>query len=226
MFSTAQPEPVERLPRGPHHLTHNQVRAHQRERLLRAVVEHAAAHGYRDTTVADIVKRARVSRAAFYREFADREVCFLAAYHELTSDLLRELVEIGRRPPDYATGMRDGVRAFLDWLQRRPAASRAWTVEILALGAVGLEAREHSITRMQRLFDTVAVRARREQPGLPELPDVVSRAVVLATIDLATTQIRSGKLATLRPDLEAPILYLWLLGLAGHDVATSAAEPH
>lgn len=223
MFAISQVDRVERLPRGPHNLTRDEVRTHQRERLLRAIVEHSAAHGYANTTVGDIVKRARASRAAFYQQFTDREACFLAAYHELTSDLLRELVEVGRGPTAYLAGMRHGVRAYLQWLQRWPSGSRAWTVEILALGAPGLEARELTIARLQRLFDTVAARARREQAGLPDLPDVVSRAVALATVDLATAQIRSGQLATLREDLEAPLLYLWLLGLTGgHEVAATA----
>lgn len=225
MFPTPQSDLIERLPRGPHNLSRDEVRAHQRERLLRAVIEHCAAHGYANTTVGDIVKRAGASRAAFYEQFADREECFLVAYHELTTDLLRELVDVGRPPPDYVTGMRDGVRAYLQWLCRWPAASRAWCVEILGLGASGLEARERTIIRLRRLFDTVAARARQEQTGLPELPDVVSRAVVLATLDLPTEQIRTGQLATLRQDLEARILYLWLLGLAGHEIAASAIEP-
>jgi hypothetical protein len=129
---------------------------------------------------------------------------------------------VGVGPSDYVSGMRLGVRAYLEWLQRWPAASRACTVEILALGAAGLEARDQTIARVQRLFDTIAARARSEQAGLPDLPGVVSRAVVLASLELATDQIRAGKLATLREDLEEPILYLWLLGLAGHEVAAGA----
>ena len=138
------------------------------------------------------------------------------------SDLLRELIAVGSRPPDYITGMRDGVGAFLEWLQRWPARSRAWGLEILSLGDAGFEARERTITRLQRLFDTVALRARREHVGLPDLPEVVSRAVILASVDLANGQIRAGRLKTLRDDLEGPILYIWLLGLAGHDVAATA----
>ena len=222
MFSTAQLGPVERLPRGPHKLTRQEVLAHQRERLLQACVECAATNGYSNTTVADIVKRARASRAAFYQQFADREHCFLAAYDNLSRELLRELIEVGGRQPDYVTGMRDGVRVFVEWLQRRPAGSRAWTCEILALGATGLDARERAIQQMQRLFDTIAARARSEQPGLPELPDVVSRAVILASLELATHAIRSGQLDARSAELESSLLYLWLLGLAGHDVAAAA----
>jgi AcrR family transcriptional regulator len=224
MFSTPQPDVTERLPRGPHRLTRDEVGTHQRERLLRAIVEHSAEHGYANTSVADIVKHARTSRAAFYEQFADREACFLAAYEELTSDLLQELVSAGTRSADYITGMREGVAALLDWLVRRPAGGRAWSLEVLSLGAPGLEAREHAITRLQRLFDTVAARARPEQAGLPTPPPIVSRAVVLASIDVASSHIRAGQLQTIREDLEGPILYLWLLGLSGHETAAAAVD--
>lgn len=224
MFSTSQVDQAERLPRGPHRLTRDEVRAHQRERMLRSIVQHSAAHGYANTSVADIVKGARASRAAFYAQFASREECFLSAYHELMSDLFRELVEVGSQPGDYITGMRDGVRAYLEWLQRWPAGSRVCAVEILTLGAAGLEARERTVVRAQRLFDTIAARARREQAGLPDPPAAVSHAVVLATMELASAHIRAGRLATLRDELEGPLLYLWLLGLAGHDVAAAAVS--
>jgi AcrR family transcriptional regulator len=38
--------------------------------------------GYLAVTIADIVRRARVSRAAFYAHFEDKEDCFLTATGE------------------------------------------------------------------------------------------------------------------------------------------------
>lgn len=42
--------------------------------MLECIVE----AGYRDTTVADIVRVARTSRRSFYQEFADKQSCFFA----------------------------------------------------------------------------------------------------------------------------------------------------
>jgi AcrR family transcriptional regulator len=67
------------LPRGRSRLPLLVVRASQRERLLRSVIAAVAGSGYPAVTVADIVRRARVSRAAFYAHFADKQDCFLAA---------------------------------------------------------------------------------------------------------------------------------------------------
>ena len=70
------------LPRGRSGLPLRAVRASQRERLLRSVIAAVSDIGYPGVTVADIVRRARVSRAAFYAHFADKEECFLAATGE------------------------------------------------------------------------------------------------------------------------------------------------
>jgi AcrR family transcriptional regulator len=52
----------------------------QRERILDAVTNLTAAHGYIDLKVEDIAEQAAVSLNAFYEHFADKEDAFLVAY--------------------------------------------------------------------------------------------------------------------------------------------------
>jgi hypothetical protein len=54
------------LPWGRNRLLAPAVHASQRERLLRAAVGAVTRKGYQDATVADIVHRAKESRAAFH----------------------------------------------------------------------------------------------------------------------------------------------------------------
>src|SRR6185437_14381379 len=49
-----------------------------RRRLLDGLAASIADKGYRATTVADIVRRARTSRRTFYEHFAGKEECFIA----------------------------------------------------------------------------------------------------------------------------------------------------
>src|SRR5260370_38077187 len=65
------------LPRGRSHLPPGDVRASQRERLLHSVIAAVSESGYHGVTVADIVRRAKVSRAAFYEHFTNKQDCFL-----------------------------------------------------------------------------------------------------------------------------------------------------
>src|SRR5215472_17539227 len=81
------------LPRGRSRLPEPAVRASQRDRLLRAVVTATAEKGYLAVTVADIVRRAKVSRAAFYLHFRSTEECFLAATRRGGERMLTRVVE-------------------------------------------------------------------------------------------------------------------------------------
>ena len=56
-----------------------------RDRLLDGLAASIGERGYRDTTVADIVRQARTSKRTFYDQFASKEECFI--------DLLRADLE-------------------------------------------------------------------------------------------------------------------------------------
>src|SRR6266436_2921348 len=87
------------LPRGRNGLPTETVRAAQRERLLRAVIAAVARAGFADLTVADIVRGARVSKAAFYIHFTDKEDCFLAATREGGKLMTDRVATAGRHKP-------------------------------------------------------------------------------------------------------------------------------
>jgi AcrR family transcriptional regulator len=101
-----------RLPRGRHALAPEQVLADQRQRLVAAVPGVVAEHGYEAMSVADIVKRAAVSRNAFYNNFGDKQECFAAA-HELGHE---QLLEILTRPCEEGG-------TVVEWAERSLAAA-------------------------------------------------------------------------------------------------------
>ena len=57
-----------------------------RARLLEGMARAVAAKGYADTTIADIVREASVSRRTFYENFGDKAECLIALY-EVASGL-------------------------------------------------------------------------------------------------------------------------------------------
>ncbi|HTZ65849.1 MAG TPA: TetR/AcrR family transcriptional regulator [Solirubrobacteraceae bacterium] len=220
MSTTAQAA-TDRLPRGPHRLSRAQVEHHQRERILAAMITAAGTKGYGLTTIGDITRGARVSRDTFYEQFANKEACFLAAYDQITRDLLDQMVAAGTSEPSYIEAMRNGVRAYLKFWSERPDAARLFTLEVMAAGSEALAHREHTLRSFARLYKTVAERAKAEQPGLPTVPDVVSRTIVIAAVELTTQYIRENRVGSL-PELENDVLYLWLMLVAGHEVAATA----
>ena len=88
--------------------------------------------------MADIVRGARVSKAAFYAHFSDKEDCFLAATRE-GGQLMLDRVADAAKQHARGGGRRRGAAgrpstAFLGFLAEEPAFARAFYVEMPAAG--------------------------------------------------------------------------------------------
>jgi AcrR family transcriptional regulator len=124
-----------RLPPGSHGIPADVVARIQRERIVAAIAEACAERGYAETSVADVAKRAGVSSATFYQQFADRRDCLLAAHRELLERLL-EAVDRAREG-EGGDQERAALRATLALLGADAPTARLLTVEIHALGEEG-----------------------------------------------------------------------------------------
>jgi AcrR family transcriptional regulator len=182
----------EPLPRGRHKLPADSVRASQRERLLRAVVECVAHYGFDATTVPMVVASARTSSNAFYDFFTDKTECFLAACDEVAGELLGQLVALTAEP-DWIAAMRKGAHMYLSWWQQRPAFARAYLLSLPSAGERSIDQRERVYALYRAMFADLARRARAEQPDLPPLSPLVPRVLVLAITDLVAEEVRLGR---------------------------------
>jgi AcrR family transcriptional regulator len=184
------------LPRGRHKLSADTVRASQRSRLLRAMIECVGEEGWAETTVPDVVARARVSRNSFYEHFEDKTACFLAALDEAAQELLKAMLALASEP-DWITALRGGMRDYLTAWRDQPALCRAYFVELAFVGPRGLVQREHNFGQFELMFRVLAERAREEQPSLPPLSPLVPRLVVVGVTDIVGSTVRSGELDSL-----------------------------
>ncbi len=221
MALTPQGEARTRLPRGPHKLLPEEVFEHQRERILSAFVSAVGSRGYGGTTISEITAGAHVSRDTFYEQFTGKEHCFLAAYDRITQTLLDDLVAIGNSQSSWIEGMRGATRAIVRFWSERPDMVRFWMFEIFALGSEGLSHRTKALCRFERLLETAAERAKSEQQGLPQVPSAVHHATVVSTLECVSQWILGDGASDPR-DVEDTLLYLWLMDIAGHEVAASA----
>ena len=181
------------LPRGRSGLPPETVRAAQRERLLRSVIAAVAASGFADVTVADIVRGARVSKAAFYAHFTDKEDCFLAATGTGRQLMIERVAAAGRRPPapgGAQDAMRSGIRAFLEFLASEPAFTRAFYIDMPAAGARAvdrIESAQHVFARLNQVWHE---RARRDHPDWPDVPYAAYFALAGATTEMVRAHVR------------------------------------
>jgi AcrR family transcriptional regulator len=205
------------LPRGRSRLPEPAVRASQRDRLLRAVVTAAAEKGYLAVTVADIVRRAKVSRAAFYLHFRSTEECFLAATRRGGERMLTRVVEAARAvpadDPDEAV-LRAGCRAFLHFLASEPAFARVFYIDMPAAGPHSVQRLHTGGTRFAKINETWHRRARLRHPDWPAVPDEAYQALAGATLELVKNRVQADKTDSL-PELEDILVALHLAVMAG-----------
>lgn len=98
-------------------------------------------NGYAETSVADVLTRAGVSRKTFYEHFTDKLDCFLAAYEELSARLLRDLV---RESAALSGSHRSDkqMERYITVLSADMYMARAFVVEVMAAGPKSLKLRE------------------------------------------------------------------------------------
>jgi AcrR family transcriptional regulator len=204
------------LPRGRNSLPAPDVRAAQQERLQRAVIAAVAESGYAAVTVADIVRRARVSRAAFYAHFADKEACFLAATRA-GGNLMIDRVTAATRslPADSADEdlLRAGCRAFLQFLSDEPAFAEVFYVNMPAAGQRAADRISAAARRFADMTETWHRRARDRHPEWPEVPSEAYLGLAGATAELVRSAVHDGRTHAL-PDLADTIVSLHLAVLA------------
>jgi AcrR family transcriptional regulator len=195
---------VQVLPRRPHLSVREELRASQRGRLICAIADSVADKGYPDTSVADVIARAGVSRRTFYEHFKDKEECFLAAYDEGAQATYDAMVEAAEGLDDWRLLLDAVLTTWLEFLQADLAFTRAYMIEFWAAGDA---ARQRWMVRRDRtagLLKTLHKMARKEDPRIVEVSDTVVAAVVGGVNRVLISHVlenRPEPLTELKPDL-------------------------
>lgn len=176
------------------------VRAHEyRARLLAALSEVISEEGYAGMTVADIVRRARVSKRTFYEQFETKEDSLLALYEAQTERVLDAVRAAMRSAPSAEERMEAGVRTYLETLQSRPGHVRTLTLEILHLGERGLATRR----RAMRRFADLVLREIEDAPAGTRQSDAIATALSGGVNELVLEAIEEDRVELLSELTEA-----------------------
>ncbi len=103
------------------------------------MAEVCAERGYAQVSVAEVAKRAGVSSLTFYKQFAGKEDCMLAAHRQLLGRLLEEVDRVREAEASPAANARATVRVVLALFAADAPSARLLTVEILAAGPEGVK---------------------------------------------------------------------------------------
>ncbi|WP_299573955.1 TetR/AcrR family transcriptional regulator [uncultured Williamsia sp.] len=163
-----------------------------RGRLIDALATSIVDRGFRDTTVADVVRLAHMSRRTFYEHFGDKEQCFaamLATVSQGQMDLIYR--EIDRSAP-WRDQVRVGIRTWITGASAEPAITLSWIRDAptLRAGARDVEraTREGFVDLVCDLADSDDLRREGHRP--PSRPMVV--LLVGGLRELIAAQVEAG----------------------------------
>lgn len=140
-----------RLAPGPQGLERAEVERVQRERLTRAMVRVVAETGYEATTVEQVLVEAGISRRTFYELFDDREDCFVAAYDDAMTRVLRVVTDAYLDCAEPERRIEHALETFLELLAAEPDLARVCVVEVFAAGPRARERRADAMDHLAKL---------------------------------------------------------------------------
>src|SRR5437660_5753722 len=123
-----------------------------RQRLIAAMAQSIQEKGYRETTVADVVRIARTSRRTFYQHFDDRDACFLALFDAINDATMEEIAAAVRPDESLDVQVDSALDAYIANVCAHPALYRSFVRELPGLGQAGAERQLAVIERFAQLL--------------------------------------------------------------------------
>jgi AcrR family transcriptional regulator len=176
------------------------AKAIRRQRLVDAMLELAAQHGYLSTSVAELAAHAGMSTKTFYELFEDREDCLLAAYRSAATRVLGQIQPQPAQEQDWRTASRNVLDGLLQALQEDPAGGRVLLVEALAGGARVRTEREQVLERFEQRAQEILDATTQEGRAL-DLPATALIGAVRSLVSRYLSSYSEDRLPSLTEDL-------------------------
>lgn len=189
-------------------------RAPSYDRILEAALVASGEIGYEQMAVKDVLERAGVSRATFYKHFDGKEPCFVQAHGDACEWLGERLLGAAKRSTTCRDGLRAALAELLEFCANQPAIAKALIVEVHAAGPKAMAQRADLMERLSRALDG----ARREIPSRQAPPPVTSTFMVGAIDTLVAAKLMDGDAAA-APELLPGLLYFVVKQYFGEEAA-------
>lgn len=163
------------------------VLTHKRSRILDAVAELSAEHGYEAMTITDIVSRAGVARKTLYENYVGKEEVFLAALDAAFATVFARVEETcSAEVGEWPERVRAALVELLDYLSDHPAEAKMLVVEAPA-------ATRASAARYQAAVDRFIGLLSDATPATKNTPGTIEESVVGGVAWILNRQIRRGE---------------------------------
>jgi AcrR family transcriptional regulator len=161
-----------------------------RRRLLDGLAASIVEDGYRETTVADIVRRARTSRRTFYEHFASKEECFVVLLAAVNAEMLRRIPAAVDPKSPWQDQVRQAIEAWIGYAESQPAITLSWIREVpsLSVPTCRQDMTQAFVGMIQTLCDSEQMRA----AGIGPVPRELAVMLLGGLRELAATTVEDG----------------------------------
>jgi AcrR family transcriptional regulator len=160
------------------------VAVHKRRRIMDAIAELTAEHGYDATKIGDIVRRAGVARKTLYDNFEGKEEVFLAAFDAAVDEAIVRIEEdCAEVEGGWEERVQAGLASFLRYLAENPALGRMCMIEALSATPAATQRYEDAMGRFVEL-------TKRTVPHDDKLPDTIEETLVGGVAWIVYQQLR------------------------------------
>jgi len=187
----------------------------RRQLILEAMVQVVGRKGYRETSVADVIEEADVSRTTFYKHFEDKHACFLAAYDLVVERVLGAVIANCDARQPWLERMRVGLATVVEMFALNPELARTAIVEVAAAGSDARQRHWDAITR----FTEFLAEGEQLADGR-ELPGNIGLMAAGAVSGLIFDELLAGRAEHL-PELLPDLLFAMLVPYIGPGAATA-----
>jgi AcrR family transcriptional regulator len=140
-----------------------------RLRLLDGLAAAITDKGYRETTVADVVRHARTSKRTFYDQFSSKEACFVELLRVNNTRLVAEIRSAVDAESPWQNQIAQAVGAYVDHIESAPAVTLSWIRELPALGAEARPLQREAMRELTDLLIDLGANAGFRHAELPQL---------------------------------------------------------
>jgi AcrR family transcriptional regulator len=186
----------------------------QRQRILKAMATSCAEKSFSATTIADIVGHASISRATFYKHFANKRECFDATAESFLDELRDTATEVQSPKDPPVEAVRNVAASVLEYLAAKPAYANLLVVEAPTV--------DPQIVRDYREIVTRSLASRlqssKRTPRKGANPEIAFGRAKLLVADYV-----AAKKAKQLPSILPEIVYIALLPYVGQEAALAGA---
>ena len=163
-----------------------------RRRLLDGLAASIADKGYRNTTIADVVRRARTSRRTFYQHFSSKDECFVALLTDANTEMIRQISAAVDQTAPWASQVRQAIETWIACAESDPTIMLSWIRDVPSLGDTARRLQRDVVEAFVVMIQTFCDTEEWRSAGAGPVPRQLAIMLLGGLRELTATTVEDG----------------------------------